>query len=118
MCYRLYYRKEIVCLKCASVLGSIFTLRQLKFVSPLRSEGMLDLVKRFKLLEQMNIIEIIDDNGVSDMTCRFLLPFYRESLYQKLLFREHKKSLHNMSAEFILNNAIRIDVFIYLLVRL
>jgi len=104
-------RKVIVTLKAASVLGQIFTLRQLKFITPLRSEGMLDLLKRMQMLEQANIIEIIDDNGVSDMTCRFLVPFYRETLYQKLLFREHKKGLHAMSAEYILNNAVKIDVF-------
>ena len=97
-------------LKAASVLGQIFTLRQLKFITPLRSEGMLDLLKRMQTLEQANIIEIIDDNGVSDMTCRFLIPFYRESLYQKLLFRELKKALHALRAEFILNNVVKIDV--------
>ncbi len=97
-------------LKAASVLGQIFTLRELKYITPLRSEGMLDLLKRIQVLEQMNIIEIIDDNGVSDMTCRFLIPFYRETLYQKLLYREHKKGLHTLAAEFILNNLVKIDV--------
>jgi len=71
---------------------------------------MADLLKRIHILEELNVIEIIDDDGVSDMTCRFLIPFWRETLYQQLLFREHKKGLHALSAEFILNNVVKIDV--------
>lgn len=92
------------------MLGQIFTLKQLKHITPLRNERMVDLLKRIHALEEMNIIEIIDDDGVSDMTCRFLIPFYRETLYQQLLFREHKKGLHSLSAEFMLNNVVNIDV--------
>ena len=89
----------------------MFTLKGLKFITPLRNERMLDLLRQLDELEKLNIIEIIDDDGVSDMTCRFLIPFYRESLYQRLLFREHKKGLHTLSAEFLLNNTMKIDVF-------
>ena len=71
---------------------------------------MIDLMKRIHELEKLNIIEIIDDNGVSDMTCRFLIPFYRETIYERLLFREHKKGLHSLSAEFIMNNVMQVDV--------
>ena len=101
--------KDIVSLKAASALGPIFSLRALKAISPLRSEGMVDLLKRMRQLEEANIIEIIDDNGVSDMTCRFLIPFYRETLYQKLLYRDQKKALHSIAAEYILNNSTSID---------
>jgi len=98
-------------MKAASVIGQIFTLKQLKHISPLRIEGMHDLLKRASVLEEMNIIEIIDDNGVSDMTCRFLIPFFRETLYQRLLFRNHKKGIHTMLAEYLLNNNVAIDVY-------
>ena len=97
-------------MKAASVLGQIFTLKQLKYVTPLRNEGMQVLMKRIQELEKLNILEIIDDNGVSDMTCRILIPFFRETIYQRLLFREHKKGLHALSAEFIQNNRTKVDV--------
>jgi len=102
--------KDLICLKAASVIGNIFTLRQLKYISPLITEGMVDLIKRVVILDEMKIIEIIDDDGVSDMTCRFLIPFIRETLYQRLLYRDQKKCMHSMSAEFLLNNSIPSDL--------
>ena len=68
-----------------------------------------DLIKKIKQLESQGILEIIDDNGISDMTCRFVYPFFRESLYQKLLFRDQKKGLHTLAAEYFQNNTIRLD---------
>ena len=71
---------------------------------------MIDLLKRAATLEDQKIVEIIDDDGVSDMTCRFVIPFFRETLYQRLLYREQKKGLHSMAAEYLLNNTLQIDV--------
>lgn len=92
------------------MIGQIFTLRQVKYISPLRTEGMIDLLKRAAKLEEAKVVEIIDDDGVSNMTCRFVMPFFRETLYQRLLYREQKKGFHIMAAEYLLNNPLQIDV--------
>ena len=102
--------KCIISLKVASVLGKMFTLKQLKFLNPFRSEGMFDLIRRINAQEFQEIIEIVDDNGVSDMILRFAIPCSRELLYQRMTFREQKKGLHTMAVDFLQNNDIRIDV--------
>jgi hypothetical protein len=80
----------------------------------IRGESTTQIVNKINILEQMNVIEIIDDNGYSDMTCRFIRPFFRDSLYQSLLYGD-QRSLHALAAEFIQNSTTQIDVISFLL---
>lgn len=96
--------KGIIILKSVSVIGEEFTLRQLEFINPLVNED-IDTVKDILLdLQMKEFIEILDDSDAKNWKCRFCKKFMRETLYQRLLFRQQKKTLHQLSADFIQNH--------------
>ncbi|CAI2375966.1 unnamed protein product [Moneuplotes crassus] len=96
--------KGIILLKAASVIGEIFTLKQLEFINPLISEDIETIMEILIDLQSRDFIEIIDDNDAKNWICRFTKKFLRETLYQRLLFRGQKKNLHQLSADYIQNN--------------
>ncbi|CAI2376171.1 unnamed protein product [Moneuplotes crassus] len=96
--------KGIILLKSAAVIGEIFTLKQLEFISPLINEDIETIMEILIDLQSRDFIEIIDDNDAKNWICRFTKKFLRETLYQRLLFRGQKKPLHQLSADYIQNN--------------
>ena len=96
--------KGIILLKAASVIGEVFTLKQLESISPLINEDIETLMEILIDLQSRDFIEIIDDNDAKNWICRFTKKFLRETLYQRLLFRGQKKPLHQLSADYIQNN--------------
>lgn len=97
-------RKHLILIKSASIIGEVFTLKHLKYISPLRTESTEEHLARIEKLEAMEHLEVMDD-GLSDVTYRFVIPFMREALFQRMLFRDHKKSLHNLAADYIQSNS-------------
>ena len=96
--------KGIILLKSAAVIGELFTLRQLEFISPLINDD-LDTITDIVLdLQNRDFIEIIDDTDNKNWMCRFTKKFLRETLYQRLLLRGQKKALHQLSADYIQNH--------------
>jgi hypothetical protein len=96
--------KGIILLKSAAVIGEVFTLKQLEFISPLVNEDIETIMDILTDLQGRDFIEIIDDNDAKNWICRFTKKFLRESLYQRLLLRGQKKFLHQLSADFIQNH--------------
>ena len=99
----------MILIKSASIIGQVFTAKHLKYISPLLTESNEELIKRIEKLEAMETIEIIDDCYGTDLTCRFISPFMREALFQRMLFREHKKALHDSAADYIQSNHCQYD---------
>ena len=97
-----------VVLKSASIVGTLFTAQNIKYIWPLQTESYEELIMKIKTLEQSTILEIIDEGG-GDITCRFLDPFMRETLYQHMLYREHKKGFHALAATYMQTNSIKPD---------
>jgi len=96
--------KGIILLKAASVIGEVFTLKQLEFISPLVNEDVETIMEIMIDLQSRDFIEIIDDNDAKNWICRFTKKFLRETLYQRLLLRGQKKYLHQLSADYIQNH--------------
>lgn len=96
--------KGILLLKAAAVIGEIFTLKQLEFISPLINEDIETIMEILIDLQSKDFIEIIDDNDAKNWTCGFTKKFLRETLYQRLLLRGQKKNLHQLSADYIQNH--------------
>lgn len=96
--------KGIILLKAASVIGEVFTLQQLEFISPLINEDTETIMEILMDLQNRDFIEIIDDNDAKNWVCRFTKKFLRETLYQRLLLRGQKKPLHQLSADYIQNH--------------
>lgn len=53
---------------------------------------------------KLELIEEVDQNGPESLTYRFSRPFFRETLYQRLLFNNQKKFMHAQSASYIQKN--------------
>lgn len=49
----------------------------------------------------MELIEEVDQIGPESLVYRFCRPFFRETLYQRLLFNNQKKFMHSQSASHI-----------------
>lgn len=96
--------KGIILLKAASVIGEVFSLKQLEFISPMINEDIDTLMEILMDLQARDFIEIIDDNDAKNWVCRFTKKFLRETLYQRLLLRGQKRTLHQLSADYIQNH--------------
>lgn len=86
--------KEIIVLKCASVIGTIFDINTLYIINPfitIMNDDLLEMIYNF---EQMGIIEILYDLDESNLVAKFSLPFLREVLYLRML-SEQKTSIHS-----------------------
>jgi hypothetical protein len=53
------------------------------------------------MLEQHDYIEILDESDPLDIKCRFRKAFFREAIYQFMLYRAQKKGLHQLFVGFI-----------------
>jgi len=58
--------KGIILLKAASVIGEVFTLKQLESISPLINEDIETLMEILIDLQSRDFIEIIDDNDAKN----------------------------------------------------
>lgn len=90
--------KEIIILKCASVIGNIFDLNTLFQINPIKNtmfEDLLDMIYEF---EKMGIVDILYDLEPENLVAKFKLPFFREVLYQRML-SEQKTALHSEIAK-------------------
>lgn len=86
--------KEIIILKCASVIGNIFDINILYAINPfvtIMNEDLLTMIYNF---EQLGIIEILSDLNPSHLVAKFSLPFLREVLYLRML-SEQKTAIHS-----------------------
>jgi hypothetical protein len=99
--------KSVVMLKSATVLGDNFDSKSLQSLNPLgMKETITNLNYLLKLLESQGFLEIVDESDKDNFKCRFNKPFLRESLYQVVLFRDQKQSLHGAAYRFLLHNEI------------
>lgn len=86
-------------LKAATVLGEEFDMKTLHSILPTsHKESLQGMRKLIKMLEQYNFIEILDETDKDNLVCRFQKPFLRESLYQIMLYRDQKNSMHSAAA--------------------
>ena len=86
--------KEIIVLKCASVIGTIFDINILYAINPfvtIMNEDLLTMIYNF---EQLGIIEILYDLDPNNLVAKFSLPFLREVLYSRML-SEQKTAIHS-----------------------
>ena len=82
------FRKGVLVLKAAAVIGENFSSRVLEHISPLRSnEGHATYMKILKVLEEHDYIEILDESDPKNVKCRFRKAFFREAIYQFMLYR-------------------------------
>ena len=85
--------KEIIILKCASVIGTVFDINTLYLINPFDTIMNEDLLAMIYHFEQLGIIEILYDLEVENLVAKFSLPFFREVIYSRML-SEQKTSIH------------------------
>lgn len=81
------YRKGILILKCAAVIGEVFGSRVLQHICPLRHETHKQIISVLRALEEKDYIEILDETDQKNAVCRFRKSFFRETIYQVMLYR-------------------------------
>ncbi len=86
--------KEIIILKCASVIGSVFDINILYAINPFVTIMNDDLLSMIYNFEQLGIIEILSDLNPKHLVAKFSLPFLREVLYLRML-SEQKTAIHS-----------------------
>ena len=95
---------SLVILKAASVLGVEFDLKSLKYINPFPKKAAFSdkiVIESINLLEQRDFIEIVNETDAKNAICRFNKAFLRESVYQILLYKSCKKSLHTMTEKYL-----------------
>lgn len=85
--------KEIIILKHASVIGTIFDIEKLDEFHPFNNIAFDELYQLMNILEQKGMLEILYDMNPRYMVCKFSIPFMREILYQRMLL-EQKADIH------------------------
>ena len=88
------FRKGILILKSAAVIGEVFGSKVLQHICPLRHDTHKQILQVLKCLEQHDYIEILDETDPKNAVCRFRKSFFRETVYQIMLYRAQKKGLH------------------------
>lgn len=96
-------------LKSAAVIGEVFSSRVLQSICPLRHETHKQVLAVLRLLESKDYIEILDESDPRDAVCRFRKCFFREGLYQVMLYRVQKKGLHQLLSTYIQDHPNAID---------
>jgi adenylate cyclase 10 len=77
-------------LKVATVIGDNFDLNTLSKIHPFQqSINLHKLVRMLEELEAKGIIEIMDQQE-DNIYYRFVFPFFRESLYQRMTFKQRR----------------------------
>ncbi len=87
-------QKEIIILKCASVIGNIFDINILYAINPFVTIMNEDLISMIYNFEQLGIIEILYDMDPNKLIAKFSLPFLREVLYLRII-SEQKTAIHS-----------------------
>ena len=75
----------------------------------MRNESYKSIMTIIRILEQKDFIEILDETDAKNAVCRFRKCFLRETIYQAMLYRDQKKGLHELMAQFIQNNPSTFD---------
>lgn len=86
--------KEIIILKCASVIGNIFDINTLYHINPIKNIMNEDLLQMIYNFENIRILEILHDMDIENFVAKFTLPFFREVLYSRML-SEQKTAIHS-----------------------
>jgi hypothetical protein len=86
--------KCIMLLKAAAIIGDEFGTLALRTILPLRHETQNSIYFMLKELEVNEFIEILDESDPKDILCRFNQYQLRESIYQIMLFKDQKQTLH------------------------
>jgi class 3 adenylate cyclase len=97
--------KEIIILKCASVIGNIFDIQKLTDLNSLNLT-LSELYIIISQLEKLHIIEFLYDFNPKHLVCKFSLPFLREILYQRMLI-EQRTEIHNNIAKTLQTSKVR-----------
>ena len=93
--------KASVLLKVATVLGDEFDSTSLHAILPMRTESLSSVNKMIKLLEANNFVEVF--NKQQDVLyARFNRPFLRETLYQVMLYKDQKNTMHGAAARHLM----------------
>ena len=59
------------------------------------------LIKLLKRLEKADLIEIVDESDPKRVHCRFIHSFFKDALYQVMLYKGCKKDLHDVNEKLI-----------------
>ena len=85
--------KEIILLKIACVIGTIFDIDKLDQFNEFNNITIDELTSIIYNLEKKGILEILYDTNPRYLVCKFCIPFMKEVLYQRMLL-EQKADLH------------------------
>ena len=88
--------REILILKYASIMGTMFDIKILDKINPLSSIIKIeDIITLTEKLNKEHFVELFNDNQTkkNKLICKFAFPFLRETLYQKFLM-ETRAPLH------------------------
>ena len=88
--------REILILKYASIMGTMFDIKILDKINPLSSIIKIeDIIILTEKLNKEHFVELFNDNQTkkNKLICKFAFPFLRETLYQKFLM-ETRAPLH------------------------
>ena len=88
--------REILILKYASIMGTMFDIKILDKINPLSSIIKIeDIITLAEKLNKEHFVELFNDNQIkkNKLICKFAFPFLRETLYQKFLM-ETRAPLH------------------------
>lgn len=75
-------------------MGENFSSKIIEHISPLRNEKHPTYLHILRILENFDYIEILDESDPENIKCRFRKAFFREAIYQFMLYRAQKKGLH------------------------
>ena len=102
--------RDIIILKYASVMGTIFDSEKLKNLLPFKNLENNELYKYLLDYESKDIIEILYDLHLKHkkVVCKFSFPFIREICYQRMLI-EQKSEIH-----FSFSKMLQVNEFRYL----
>ena len=92
--------EDIIILKQASVIGTIFDLdklNKLNIINSLTYEGLKQKINKF---EELGLIEILYDLDPKKIVVKFSIPFLKEILYKRMLV-ETKNEIHLKVARFM-----------------
>ena len=68
-----------------------------------------DLNKLLRLLEKADLIEIVDESDPRRVHCRFIQTFFKDALYQVMLYKGVKKDLHEANETLIQNMPVSLN---------
>ena len=71
----------LILLKSAAVIGNVFTLKQLRCVSDLDEQQLMQVGNQLEELENRDIVELLFEDGYGDKIYRFTHSYMRETLY-------------------------------------